>query len=167
MSKVESARELVGAWRVARMTEHDLLEVVEIEESSGLSRWGWEAYHDELLNGHDGLMLVALRDLTRDAHDGNTRLAGFIASRLIVDELHINNVAVRPLHRRQGIGSALLREVLGESKRYGARTALLEVRASNQTAQLLYRQHGFYPAGRRAGYYSAPSEDALVMRATI
>ena len=28
-------------FEIARMSEHDLLEVVDIEESSGLSRWGW------------------------------------------------------------------------------------------------------------------------------
>src|SRR5256714_1908501 len=33
---------------VAPMTEHDLLEVVEIEETTGLSQWGWDAYGAEL-----------------------------------------------------------------------------------------------------------------------
>ena len=41
------------------MTEHDLLEVVEIEESSGLSRWGWAAYYAELQGSNRHLMLVA------------------------------------------------------------------------------------------------------------
>jgi len=30
---------------IGTMSEHDLLEVVEIEELSGLSPWVWEAYH--------------------------------------------------------------------------------------------------------------------------
>ena len=46
---------------ISRMTEHDLLEVVEIEEASGLSRWGFEAYHEELTHGHNALMFVARR----------------------------------------------------------------------------------------------------------
>ena len=33
---------------IMRMSEHDLLEIVEIEEQSGLSRWGWAAYYAEL-----------------------------------------------------------------------------------------------------------------------
>ena len=44
---------------IVRMTEHDLLEVVEIEEQSGLSRWGWAAYYAELQGGNRELMLVA------------------------------------------------------------------------------------------------------------
>ncbi len=35
------------SFSIKRMTEHDLLEVVEIEELSGLSPWGWDAYHKE------------------------------------------------------------------------------------------------------------------------
>ena len=42
------------------MTEHDLLEVVEIEETSGLSLWGWEAYRAEL-ERRESVMLVARR----------------------------------------------------------------------------------------------------------
>ena len=44
---------------IVRMTEHDLLEVVEIEEQSGLSRWGWAAYYAELQGGNRDLMLIA------------------------------------------------------------------------------------------------------------
>jgi ribosomal-protein-alanine N-acetyltransferase len=166
MSKVEYAKQLESTWRIAHMTEHDLHEVVEIEESCGLSCWGWEAYHDELVNGHASLMLVA-RYHPANIHAEEKHLAGFVASRLIADELHINNIAVRPDSRRQGIGDALLSGVLDAGAKVGARSALLEVRASNQSAQALYAGHGFRIAGRRAGYYSAPPEDALVMRASV
>ena len=44
---------------IVRMSEHDLLEVVEIEETSGLSRWGWAAYYAELQGGNRDLLLVA------------------------------------------------------------------------------------------------------------
>ena len=37
-----------GSVAIASMTEHDLLAVVQIEEGSGLSPWGWDAYHKEL-----------------------------------------------------------------------------------------------------------------------
>ena len=39
----------------------------------------------------------------------------------------------------------------------------LEVRASNDVAQGLYRSFGFEEAGRRPRYYSDDGEDALVM----
>src|SRR5436190_22619222 len=79
---------------ISRMTEHDLLEVVEIEEASGLSRWGFEAYHEELTHGEKALMFVARRAGAVD-FESEREIVGFIATRLVVDELHINNVAVR------------------------------------------------------------------------
>ncbi len=169
MSKVEFARHASdNAPRIARMTEHDLLEVVEIEEMCGLSRWGWSGYHAELLNGAGHLLLVARIDRgSRRSSIVDDRLAGFIASRLVADELHVNNIAVRPAYRRSGLGGALLYAVMREGLRLGARAAVLEVRASNHAAQSLYEQYGFRIAGRRKGYYSEPPEDALVMRATL
>src|SRR4051812_5498112 len=89
---------------IDRMTEHDLLEVVEIEEASGLSCWGFEAYHEELIFGKNALMFV-VRRVGQRALENEKRIYGFIASRLVTDELHINNVAVRSESRRSGIGS--------------------------------------------------------------
>ena len=45
---------------VGPMSEHDLLEVVEIEETTGLSQWGWEAYRAELARP-EAVMLVVRR----------------------------------------------------------------------------------------------------------
>ena len=47
MSVTESGLSALPAVSVSPMTEHDLLEVVEIEQTSGLSPWGWDAYHRE------------------------------------------------------------------------------------------------------------------------
>ncbi len=148
------------------MTEHDLLEVVEIEEACGLSRWGWEGYHTELLYEKAALMLVARPVNSGPAWTGE-RVAGFVAARLAADEMHINNVAVRDKYRRRGIGAALLSSVLKWGKQRGARKAFLEVRAGNAAAQALYRRQGFEIVGRRANYYSQPLEDALVMAASL
>jgi ribosomal-protein-alanine N-acetyltransferase len=150
---------------ISHMTEHDLLAVVELEETCGLSRWGWEAYYHEIAQGRGALMLVARAasgvELAADA------LAGFIAARFTGDEVHINNVAVAHPFRRRGIGAALLGRVLKEGGALGARTALLEVRASNAAAQALYSRLGFVTVGLRRAYYTDPPEDALVMTASI
>jgi [ribosomal protein S18]-alanine N-acetyltransferase len=147
---------------ISRMTEHDLVDVVEIEEACGLSRWGWEAYHAELAQARRSVMLVA-RLQKGKGFPVEQRIKGFIAARLVADELHINNVAVRQDYRRLGIAKKLLDSVLDEAARMGARTAFLEVRAGNAPAQALYARCGFRIAGRRPGYYTQPLEDALVM----
>src|SRR5258708_28349 len=103
-----ATREVVGAGlrlSIARMTEHDLLEVVAIEEISGISAWGWEAYHKELQSPEDVIMLVARTAPTESNQTDAQAIAGFIISRLVAGELHINNMAVRPELRRRGIAS--------------------------------------------------------------
>jgi ribosomal-protein-alanine N-acetyltransferase len=81
----------------------------------------------------------------------------------VLDEMHINNLAVAPDARRAGAASALLTRVLTEGAGLGARRATLEVRRSNDAAQHLYQRFGFTVAGVRVGYYSQPIEDALVL----
>jgi ribosomal-protein-alanine N-acetyltransferase len=151
---------------ISIMTEHDLLEVVEIEEHSGLSRWGWAAYYAELQSSSRGLMLVArvAWPLERVKTD---QIAGYVVARLSANDLHINNVAVRVEYRRRGIGSALLARVLEAGRRLDATAAFLEVRAGNALAQALYEKCGFRLVGRRRNYYSAPMEDALTMSAQL
>lgn len=145
---------------IVRMTEHDLLEVVEIEEQSGLSRWGWAAYYAELQGGNRELMLVAKLLAPSDLEP---QIAGYIVARQTAGELHVNNIAVRDQYRRRGYGAFLLGRVLDEAREKHATTAFLEVRSGNSAAQSLYQQCGFKAIARRANYYSDPPEDAVVM----
>src|SRR4030095_11864034 len=161
----EAANSAIEGFALSRMTEHDLLDVVEIEERSGLSRWGWGAYYAELQSHNRNYMLVAHK---RQDHQGPaSAVVGYIVARLVAGELHINNVAVRESFRRQGIGSVLLTRVVEEARAQGAKVALLEVRVENGAAQALYQKCGFRPIARRNNYYSAPLEDALVMRLNV
>jgi ribosomal-protein-alanine N-acetyltransferase len=146
---------------ITRMTEHDLLEVVEIEETTGLSRWGWAAYYSELQGTNRDLMLIAR--IASAPIIEHQRIAGYIVARESAGELHINNVAVRDQFRRRGIGSALLGRILETAKRLRVKVAFLEVRSSNRAARALYERHGFKAVARRADYYSDPREDAVVM----
>lgn len=164
MSRVEQAKAAdSGAYEIARTSVHDLVEVVEIEEACGLSRWGWESYSGELTRP-ESIMLVARR---ARADESGKAVAGFVAARVNADELHVNNIGVRPEERRRGLGTALLRSAIAAGRGLGARTAVLEVRASNETAQALYLRHGFRIVGRRRSYYRDPAEDALVMGAAL
>ena len=146
---------------IERMSEHDLLEVVEIEEQSGLSRWGWAAYYAEMQGANRDLMLVARP--SKSATLDSSPIAGYIVARETAGELHINNFAVRSEFRRHGIGATLLNQVLHEARRRRAIAAFLEVRSTNHAAQALYEKCGFRAIARRPNYYSEPKEDAVVM----
>ena len=89
---------------------------------------------------------------------------GFFAGWIVEDELHVNNVASHQEYRRIGIGRSLMESAIDESGRRGVAQVILEVRASNEAAQLLYRELGFGFIGRRRDYYRMPTEDALVMK---
>jgi [ribosomal protein S18]-alanine N-acetyltransferase len=150
---------------ITRMTEHDLLEVVEIEEESGLSRWGWAAYYAELQGVNRDLMLIAR--VARAPIIEHQRIAGYIVARESAGELHINNVAVRDQYRRRGIGAALLGQIMEVARRLKVQVAFLEVRSGNLAAQALYERTGFKAIARRPDYYSDPREDAVVMSLTL
>ncbi len=143
------------------MLEQDLRAVVEIEEITGLNRWGYDAYRRELLKNQNSVMLVA-RAIEAERPNGN--VVGFFAGWMIEDELHVNNIASHPDHRRIGIGQSLLEAGIEAAKRRGVCYVLLEVRASNEAAQSLYRKMGFNFIGRRRDYYRVPTEDAFVMK---
>jgi len=152
---------MIISYTIEPMQERDLIEVVEIEETTGLNRWGYDAYRRELFKNPNSIMLVA-RDLISAAPD--TRILGFFAGWMVADELHINNIAARRGNRRRGIGQSLMEAAIEEGRFRGVRFILLEVRASNEPAQSLYRKLGFHYIGRRRDYYRPPAEDAMVMK---
>ena len=133
----------------------DLDAVLAIEEASFTSPWTREMYLAEFENA--GVSYCYL------ARDESRQVLGFCSFWRVLDELHINNLAVAPAHRRRGIGAALLRAVLTEGARLGARRATLEVRRSNDAARYLYERLGFATAGVRRAYYTNPIEDAVVL----
>ena len=75
---------------------------------------------------------------------------------------HVVSVAVKPEHRRQGIGEALVSKALEAMKLHNAKQCYLEVRASNDEAIRLYKKLGFQVNRTARGYY-ADGEDAHVM----
>ena len=135
--------------------DRDLEGVLEVESESFTNPWTREMYAWELQNRSVCHILVV--------RTNECAVAGFCAFWLVFDEIHINNLAMRPSYRAQGIGTALLHHVLAEAKQLGARRATLEVRASNEGARRLYERLGFYVAGTRRNYYSNPVEDALIL----
>jgi ribosomal-protein-alanine N-acetyltransferase len=90
-------------------------------------------------------------------------VAAFCAFWRVVDQIHINNLAVRPELRGQGLATRLLEAVMAEAGQMGVQSATLEVRRSNTPALRLYAKAGFNEAGVRRNYYTQPVEDALVL----
>jgi len=149
------------SYSIEPMRERDLMDVVEIEETSGLNRWGYDAYRRELFTNQDSVMIVA-----RNLIPGPV-VIGFFAGWTVADELHVNNVAAHRDYRRMGVGRSLMKAAIDEARGRGVAQVLLEVRASNESAQQMYRTLGFCFVGRRRDYYRLPTEDALVMKLKV
>lgn len=80
------------------------------------------------------------------------RAAGFSLTRAAADEEELLLIAVRPEHRGQGLGSALISKLFEAAHARGTRRLFLEMRCDNPAVHL-YRTAGFEPVGRRLAYY--------------
>ena len=132
----------------------DVAAVHEIERLSFRTPWPAYAFEQELKGNRLARYLVAR---------AGDRVVGFAGIWTMVDDAHITTFGVHPDWRRQAIGRQLLLNLAELSLAVGARRMTLEVRASNEAAQALYRAFGFDVVGRRPGYYTDDGEDALIM----
>jgi ribosomal-protein-alanine N-acetyltransferase len=94
-------------------------------------------------------------------------LAGFILSRVALDEGEILTLAIAPERRRCGIGRSLLSTHLAGLGALGVTRLFLEVDVENAAARALYVSFGFRQVAERKAYYRAADAkpaSALVMR---
>lgn len=139
------------------LTRDDLPAVMAIERTSFSMPWR--------LSTFESLLARTDTDLVGAVMDG--ALLGYAVAWTILDQAELGNVAVATGARRAGVGRLLVLAALDRVHARGATECFLEVRESNDAAQGLYRECGFEPVGRRRRYYSSPTEDAIVMRATV
>jgi ribosomal-protein-alanine N-acetyltransferase len=137
------------------MTPTDLDGVMNVERNSFLTPWSREAFQSELMQTYT-VYLVAREGTKVVAHGG---------MHVIWEDAHVTNIAVLPEYRGRGLGERMMHELIARAAVRGARRMTLEVRATNVTAQNLYRKLGFItaPGAVRKGYYTDTGEDAIVM----
>jgi ribosomal-protein-alanine N-acetyltransferase len=90
-------------------------------------------------------------------------IVGFSGFWMLMKEAHLITIGVRDGYRRLGIGEGLLIATIELAQILNANVVTLEVRASNEIAQELYKKYGFQVVGRRPRYYSSDGEDAIIM----
>lgn len=137
------------------MTCQDILQVVEIEQSSFSLPWSEKGFEDAL-GYEDNIILVAV-------DEDNDKVCGYACVYVSFDEGELTNIAVSPLERGQGIGFELLEEVKAIAGKRNVTRVVLEVRVTNEAAILLYEKCGFKNLGVRKNFYEQPREDAYIM----
>lgn len=90
----------------------------------------------------------------------NGEIIGFAGIWFSVDDVHITNIVVKKSYRHQGIGKALLEQLIFMAKVKDSLT--LEVNTKNSNAIKLYEKYNFKTLGIRKKYY-AGVEDAYIM----
>lgn len=146
----EEARAIV---EIERMTAGDVPDVAGVDRECFPTHWNVQSYRNELANP------AATYFIAR--HAGT--VVGFAGMWVGIDEAHITTLAVLPQYRRRGIATVLLAELLLQARRFGCRSATLEVRESNTVAQHLYQRFGFENGGIRRRYYTDTNEDACIL----
>src|SRR5687768_9362834 len=84
---------------------------------------------------------------------GRGAVAGFAVMECADERAHVVLVAVRPSHRRLGIGQRMLEWLLESARIAGMASIHLELRAGNDAARRFYRAMGFYETVLVPGYY--------------
>ena len=78
---------------------------------------------------------------------------GFAIMELGDERAHLVLLAVRPTHRRIGIGENLFEWLLESARAAGMASIHLELRANNEAARRFYRAMGFFETVLVPGYY--------------
>lgn len=139
------------------MARDDLDAVLAIEQQSFSMPWTDAMFRSELQNEPTSRLLVAR------AEAAGGPLVGYIAYRIVLDEMHVILIAVAPAWRRRGVARQLLCQAMDQARTLGCIRATLEVRVSNTPALQLYYRLRFAPVGTRPKYYLRPLEDALIL----
>ena len=139
--------------KIERMTAQHVDAVLEIENECFAHPWSRQSIESELEN-KNSVFYTALE---------GDEVAGYIGMSTVLDEGYIFNVAVSAEHRKKGIGSALIQELVTYGKKNNFSFLTLEVRESNENARSLYSKFGFIKVGERKNYYSDPVENAVLM----
>lgn len=139
------------AIQIAELNADHLPDVLDIEKASFRDPWTLQAFRNFIILYRTNW--VALR---------GGKVAGYLITQWVLDEIHILNIAVRSDFRRQGVAAELLNFLFQRGAGKRIKSVYLEVRESNEAARTLYAKFGFTELGLRKSYYQ-DGENALVM----
>ena len=121
---------------------------------------GW-SYRPERI-----VRLIEDRDTTTlVACDDHTGLAGFAIMKFGDERAHLVLLAVRPAHRRHGVGRRMIEWLVASALTAGIAVLSLELRAGNGVAREFYRAMGFSETISIADYYRGGEPAIRMVRA--
>jgi len=138
-------------------SKNDLNAILEIEKISYPRPWDLKAFECELSKHSAGSSLFYAAK--RESDD---RVLGYVVGNIVVDYIHVLNIAVDEEFRRKGIAEAFLSKLEREALKMDVRSMTLEVRENNEPAVKLYGKMGYEVRAKREKFYE-DKYDGLIM----
>lgn len=135
------------------MTADHIEQIALLEKQCFTTPWSNEALRQEL-EVENAVFLTALYD---------NNVVGYVGMHNNLGEGYVTNIAVDKHNRRKSIGQQLMLALFDYAINNNMQFISLEVRVTNNAAISLYEKLGFEKLGIRKGFYSHPTEDALIM----
>ena len=105
------------------------------------------------IRDRETLAVVACEGAKGAAAGGRGAITGFAIMEFGDERAHLVLLAVRPSHRRLGIGQRLLEWLVESARVAGMASIHLELRSNNDAARRFYRAMSFYETVLVPGYY--------------
>lgn len=139
--------------KIINVTSQYIKDIEQIEAQEILLPWSYKSL-EELID-NDSVIFRALID-------GDDKVIGYYSFAQIIDEGHINNIAVRKIDQSKGYGSILMEDMIKMADKKNIIALTLEVEVENIKAINLYTKYNFKNEGIRKKYYKN-TKDAMIM----
>jgi ribosomal-protein-alanine N-acetyltransferase len=119
-------------------------------------RWRWtpEKIRQQIRDPDTMVLVASVRG----------EIAGFAIMSFGEERAHLLLLAVMPVHRRKGIGTAMLRWLEESCVTAGIRQVKLELRSANRVAREFYVRAGYHYLGQVSGYYDGREAASIMAR---
>lgn len=136
------------------MIRRDMAEVQQIERKSFEFPWSED----------DFIRCLRQRNCIGMIAEHDNRIVGSMIYELHRNRLHVLNFAVHPDFRRRRVGNQMLNKLAGKLSPQRRSRIMLEVRETNLSAQLFFRDQGFRAVSLLRDFYEDTTEDAYLMQ---
>jgi ribosomal-protein-alanine N-acetyltransferase len=139
------------------MIKRDMPFMLEIERHSFEIPWTEEEF----------LLVLRQKNCIGIVSELENDVVGFMIYEVHKTRIHILSFGVHPDFRLQGIGTAMVEKIVSKLKYQYRNRIVLEVRETNVTAQVFFRQLGFRAVRTLKSFYEDTAEDVYVMEYRI
>ncbi|MEM7811768.1 MAG: ribosomal protein S18-alanine N-acetyltransferase [Planctomycetota bacterium] len=140
--------------RIRWLVRGDMPAVVELETLSFEFAWTED----------DFLACLRQRNCIGMVAEDDDEVVGYMIYELLPGKLRVVNFAVAPHRRREGIGSRMVSRLVEKLEMQRRTEISLEVRETNLSAQLFFKNRDFKAVGVLHDRYDETDEDAYAMR---